>query len=450
MSKKLDLHHISYRTIWSLAWPVILGQVLQTTFTVVDMKFIAMLGTSQAAAAAVSGSLTWTLFSLMGMISAGTTAVISRRMGEDRPLDAGLTAFHSLILALVMGLLVGTTGLTFVRELLDLFGTTPDVTAHALLYLNITFLGTPVLVMGMVLSAAFQAAGDTQRPMQLFALANAINLILDPLLMFGKFGFPAMGIKGAALATVIAQLISVSILLFILYTPRSPIPMPRLRDSRLDKALFWLLIKIGFPTGIQNTARPITGNVTFKIVALYGTDALAAFGFGMRALSFCWLFLGGFIVASSALVGQSLGAGLPESAERAVKKSVLVVTLIAGLFFLFYGFGGKYAIMIFSTEANVLRIGASYLLIVGLGMIFTAPGAICQAGFTGAGDTRPPMVISLIANWGLKLPAALICAYVFHLSIDWIWGAVSLSMIFEGGTMALWFRRGRWKEIKLK
>lgn len=446
MTQKIDLSESTYKNIWKLALPVMAGQVLQTTFTIVDMKFIAMLGNAQAAAASVSGSVVWTLFSLMMMIAAGTTAVVARRVGEERREDAGFATLQSIFLSIMLGTIIAIIGFTYARGLLGFFGAEPSVTDFATIYMKTMFMGTPIMVTGMVLTAALQAGGDTKSPMIAFALANLINLGFDPILIFGKFGFPRLGIMGGALATVISQAFSITFLLATLYSKRSVIPMPSLKESGFNRSIMSNIIKIGFPSGIQNVARPITGNITFKVVALYGTSALAAFGFGMRALSFAWLFFSGLIVATSTLVGQNLGRKKPDEAQNVVRKSGLVIAIIATIFFVIYAIWGKYVIMFFRDDAEVVRIGRNYLWIIAIGMLFTAPGSVCRAAFTGAGDNKPPMYISLIANWLIKLPMAIICAYLFELSINWIWWAVSLSMIFEGGMMAVWFSRGKWKE----
>ncbi len=439
------------KQIVKLAIPVILGQIAHIILSFADRYFIAKLGIEQAAGASLSVSLVWFLISLSTVISGGTVALVSRKFGENNKNETTESAEQSIFLAITLGIVFtylcySLSGITFA-----FFNAQPLVEKLGLSYFRILLLGFPFIIAGQVVSAIFQASGNTKTPMKIFTGMCIMNLILDPFFIFkafSVFGFElsgfGLGMKGAAYATLLSQSSAIIWLFFEIY-----------RFDKIEITIFWKvypkihmikrILRIGSWTGLNSFSRPVTVVVMQRIIAYHGTDALAAFSFGLQWISFIFLFFEGLRVAMATIVGQNLGKKSIDKARNAVSSGLFVGYMIISVFIICGLLFADSAIGMFTDKQDLIDIGASYLNIVLIGMIFSVPMTVYTAAFNGAGDTMPPMVIAFIANWVGKVGISYIATFYLEMSIQSVWFAIALSIVIEGIGVYLWFKTGKWQ-----
>ncbi len=445
-NRLLDLSKAdNYGTILRLAFPAMIGMSLHNIMLIMDTFWVGKLGKEQVAAVAMSGSILWVLMSFVPLISAGTMAMVARAVGRGDIEDASGTGITSLFLGLMLGFALGVPGFLASSSIFRLYGVEEAVCHWGDIYLSVIFIGLPLFFFNMVATTFFQASGDTVSPMIVLAIENALNIILDPILMFGLIGFPAMGVAGAAAATVIVNILAVIAFVVLMLKKR----IVSFSSFKIKKEIVTRIFSIGWPASLQALARPLSGTILFWVVAFYGTAAVAGFGIGMRSLSFMFIYLFGFNIATSTLVGQFLGAESREKAQKVVRRSLILGFAMQGIFSLFFGIFAFHVVNIFNDSPDVVAFGTGYLQVIVIGMFLGIPSFSFGGAFQGAGDTKPPMIFSLLGNWVLKIPVAVFTTFVLGWSIGGIWWAINLSIIFESVALAIWYRRGRWAERKI-
>jgi putative MATE family efflux protein len=427
---------------------MVAGNVLQNAFNVVDMIFVGRLGPSAIAAVALCGLLmeiTWTL--LIG-VTIGTTAMVARFYGAGDRRTAGLTAMQSLSLGLVVSVLLVLFVNLFGRNTLVALGAGDEFLRLAAGYLNIVFNGSFTLILFFLSSAIMRGTGDARTPMLIMAVSTLINVALDPLLIFGIWIFPAMGVRGAAASTVIAQGIGMIAGLRALATGRTHLRL-EWRTYRLDFNLIWRMLKLAVPGTLQGAVRSMGNLLLMRIVTSFGVLVTAAYGIGLR-LDLIVMMPGWALGAAAAtLVGQNLGAGRPDRAER----SAWIATGLYGLLLfavglVFFVFAPK-IIGAFNQTPGILEIGSEYLRIRVAGYLFLALGLVLASAMNGAGDTVATMIILFGALLGIQLPLAYLLPRLMGGNPMGIWLAITIATSVQGMVMVLWFRSGRWKQRRV-
>ncbi len=432
------------RKILNLATPVILGQITSLVLQFVDRLFIAKLGIDEAAGSSLSGSFIWLIISLTAIVTGGTIAFVSRRVGEKDFVRARKGAEQSIFLSLILGFIISILSFIFSEEIVNFYGATENVTRIGIIYFKTLIGGFTFLFSGMALASIFQSSGDTKTPMYIFMGMSILNLVLDPIFIFG-FGFiPKMGIFGAALATVISEI--TAFIVGVVYLLKFKILSPRFINFFIpETTIIKRILSIGKWSGLSSFSRPLSAIMLQRIITYHGTKAVAAFSFGVQWISIYFVVMDGLKVAISTMVGQKLGELNYEEVYNIVRSGIkfgayiVVVVTIIGVPL------SDYAIMIFSNDIEIITMGANYLKIVILSLFFEVPMTIYTAAFNGAGDTKPPMIISFISNWIGKIPYAYIASYILGFGINSVWVAISLSIVMEGIGMWVWFKRGNWK-----
>lgn len=434
--------------IFRLSWPVMLGMVLQSILSTVDVYFISGLGTDQSAAASLSNSIVNVIFVFSTLVSAGTIALISRSKGEGDITAVQAIGGQSFTLSALVGGLISLVCFILRKDLIILFfNPEPAVFNYADEYLRFLFPATILVFINSALRTIFQANGDTRTPLYIFGISNVINGIGDYVLI-RIFNF---GITGAALATLISMLFSAVVINIILvkkfYNNDYRLFLHSLELKYQDSIR---ILRIGGWACIQSVARPITGTLMYSLVYIFGGSAgAAAFGIGGQLFSYTFIVLSGLSTGLAVLVGQNLGRKDIESCNRLIRQGMKVAWINTIICIVPYIFLPRILMSFFIDDPLVISHGVDYLTIVYLG-VMTIPFTIVYGGvFQGSGDTFPPMVSSMIANVVLKLPAAYFLAYALDMGIMGVWTAIALSTVAEAAIIYFYFIQGKWKEKKI-
>ena len=416
----------------------------------VDMFWIGMLGAPQVAAVALCGSVWFVVMALIQAVGGGAAPLVGRHTGGGSQDDVRHVVESALALSLLIALLVGVAGVAASDTIIRTFDAEQEVHQQAVTYLRALFWGVPVIFGSRVVFDVMIAMGDTRTPLKISAVAIAVNLGLDPLLIFGWGELPGLGVLGAGIATVVANAVSCALGLWALCR-QMPLNLPRTEQHAVKARE---ILRIGLPASLQAISRPITGMLLFGIAAHFGTAVIAGFGIGLRCLSLMFVYLESLGVATRTLVAQHLGAGNPQRAREVVGKILLLGLLLQGGVTLAFELFAPAMVAIFNNQPDVVAAGASYLRIVGASMPLLVLTTACGGAQSGAGDTRPPMVATVVGNWVVKLPLAYLSVHCLDpgaLSAlgggpAGIWLAIAASVVAESALVVVFYKRGRWQE----
>jgi len=436
------------KAIFLLAIPMILELVMESTFAIVDIYFVGKLGASAVATVGLTETYLFLLYSIGMGLSMAVTAIIARRIGEKKAEDAGTYAVQAIILSLLASIPFSIGGIFFSQELLALMGADEWSVQHGHVYMQWMLGSNAFIMLLFVINAIFRGAGDAAIAMRVLWIANGINIILDPILIFGWGPIPALGLEGAAVATTIGRGVGVLIQLWTLFKGGQHIQVVR-------KQLHW---NVASMKNIVNTSLGGVGqmivNMTswiflMRILADISSEAVAGATIALRIMMFTMMPAWGFSNAAATLVGQNLGAESPERAESTVWKigmyNMFYMVIISFLYFFF-----NETLMGFFTEDNtVIAIGGEWLQILSYSFFVYGWWMVSVQAFNGAGDTSTPTKINLVFFWLIQIPLS----YYLAIKLDWqhsgvFWGVfISETSV---GLFTLWlFSRGKWKNKKV-
>jgi len=433
------------RHLISFSAPMLLGNLLQALYNTVDSVWVGQfLGPRALAAVSVGFPVIFALIALVMGISMATTVLVSQYYGARRGEDVVRTINNSLVLLTVLGGAVSVLGLVFRRPLLGLINTPPEIMDDAASYLGIYLTGLVPMFIYNAAGAILRGLGDSRTPLKFLAYATGLNIILDPLFIFGLGPLPMMGVDGAALATVVAITFSALVSLRYLYVS-SGLVRYRPGTFRLDWPLTRLTFRIGLPAGVQQVLVSLAAVAVSSLVNRFGPDVVAGFGAASRLDQFAFMPAMSVGLAVSALVGQNLGAGLVRRVHETVRWSVLVsgsITLVVAL----VAFFRPQALMVlFTRDQAVLAEGSLYLrylafAYVPMALMFAVAGVI-----RGAGDTVPTMVLTLVSLWLVRVPLAAYLSTRTSLGVAGVWLAVAASPYVGLTLYYAYYRSGRWQ-----
>jgi putative MATE family efflux protein len=446
-------HHGSYtdgsidRAIVLLAIPMVLELVLESVFAVVDVFFVARVGPDAVATVGLTEALMTLIYSVAMGLGMGATATVARRMGERDPDGAAIAAVQAIALGLLVAVPVGLFGSVFARPMLALMGATPDVLAHAS-FTAILFGFNGVILMLFLINAVFRGAGDAAIAMRVLWIANAINICLDPCLIFGLGPFPQLGVTGAAVATTTGRGIGVLVQLYFLSRRDGRIVVRR-RHLRIDPPVMLNMLRLSGSAIFQILIGTTSYIGVIRIIASFGSASVAACTIVIRIIMFVVLPSWGLSNAAATLVGQNLGAGQPARAEasawRACWFNVAVLGVIGVLFVAFADVvvGG------FTHDPEVAPIATLGLRIISGGFPFYAAGYVLTQSFNGAGDTSTPTLINLGCFWLFEIPLAYVLARSLGYGPLGVFWAMAIAFSVMSLVSAWLFRRGTWKLMRV-
>jgi putative MATE family efflux protein len=436
------------RAITLLAIPMILEMSMESLFAVVDIFFVSKLGADAAAAVGLTESLLTIVYSLAIGLSMATTAMVARRVGEKDLAGARIAAVQAIALGVLLTVPIALAGSLWAPQLLRLMGAPESVVASGSGYTAIMFGGSFTVFLLFLINAVFRGAGDPAVAMRSLWLGNAVNIVLDPCLIFGWGPFPAMGVEGAAVATVIGRGVGVLYQIWSLRRGDSRIVLG-LGDLRIDREVIVNLVRVATPAMFQFLIATASWLGLVRIIAGFGSSALAGYTIAIRIVIFAILPSWGLSNAAATLVGQNLGAERPDRAERSVWQTGLYNMVFLGLVGAVFLFFAEPILRFFTSDPEVLRYGVSCLRLVSCGFPFYAWGMVMVQSFNGAGDTWTPTWINLCCYWLFQIPLAWALAHPFGFEANGVFVSIALaeSLLAVVGMVA--FRRGRWKERRI-
>lgn len=432
------------RAVFLLAVPMVLEMVMESVFAITDIFFVSRLGPGAVAAVGLTEAAVTILYALAIGLSMGATAMVSRRIGEKKTDEAATVAAQALWLGLAVSAIVATIGIVWGAEILGLMGASDEVVRQGSGYTQVLLGGSVTIMYLFLINAIFRGAGDASIAMRSLWLANGINIVLDPILIFGLGPFPEMGVTGAATATTIGRGIGVAYQLFYLFGPKGRIQVLR-RHLAIVASVMRRLMRVSVGGVLQFLITTSSWIVLVRIISTYGNEAVAGYTIAIRVIIFTILPAWGLANAAATLVGQNLGAERPNRAVRSVWRAAqfnLIFLSLVGIVFITLA---EPILKLFTNDPAVIIYGRQCLHWISYGYPAYGIGMVVIQAINGAGDTGTPTRINLVCYWLFQLPLAFWLANSKGLGPTGAFIA-----IFAAETMmaalAVWaFRRGKWK-----
>lgn len=437
------------RAIFLLSVPMILEMAMESLFFIVDVFFVAKIGTEAVATVGLTESVLTLVYSLAMGLSAGATALVARRVGEGNARDAGVVVGQVILLSVGMAVLVGVPGFLFGEDILRLMGADERLIANGAPFTKMIFASAPAIMLLYTLSGALRGAGEASVAMRSLWVANGVNIVLCPVLIFGWGPFPELGVLGSAVATTLGRSTGVAYQLAAFLRTRGGTVQLSRPDLRPDFAVIRNLLSVAAGGTGQFLIASASWVFLMRILSTFGPDVVAGYTIAIRIIVFTILPSWGMANAAATLVGQNLGAGHPDRAEtsawRAAYCNVVFLVLVAVVFFL----GAAPIVGFFDRHPGVVAVAVQSLRIFCLGYLAFAFGMVMTQALNGAGDTRTPTLLNLLCFWAIEIPLAYLLANPAGWGPTGVFWAVAFSETLLA-VFAVWvFRRGRWKLVKV-
>ncbi|MBL7774648.1 MAG: MATE family efflux transporter [Saprospiraceae bacterium] len=436
------------RAIVLLSIPMILEMAMESLFAVVDAFFVARVGVEAVATVGLTEAVLTLTYSMAIGLSAAVTAVVARRVGEGRYRAASVAGAQTIVIALILSVLIAVPGYFFAEDILLLMARDSSVAASGYPYTRLMLTANlPILLLWM-LNGIFRGAGDAATAMRALWIANGVNIVLDPLLIFGIGPFPEMGVVGAGIATTIGRSTGVAYQLWHLF-----------RVGRILKLHWrylrprWDLIRRLLIIGSGSTGQFLIASASWifmiYILGQISKEVTAGYTIAIRIMIFTILPAWGMANAAATLVGQNLGAGHPERAEQSAWRAAFFNMVFMGVVGVVYLSGAPFFISLFTDDVEALKAGSMALRIMAAGYVFYGYGMILSQALNGAGDTRTPTILNFICFWLIEMPLG----YCLALYLGWGQAGVYYSIVIAESilaVLAIWvFRRGKWKTVQV-
>lgn len=436
------------RAVFVLATPMVLEMLMESLFAIVDMFWVTRLGANAVATVGLTESMLTIIFSVAFGVSMSTTAMVARRIGEKDTAGARTAASQSILLGLAIAFALGLPGIFLAPQLLGAMGAGPDLISGGRHYTAIAFSSSISIMMLFLNNAIFRGAGDAAIAMRVLWLSNAINLVIDPCLIFGLGPFPALGVTGAAVSTFIGRTCGVAYQFWVLRSGRGRIQL-RFRDLRLVPKVLWSLVRVSATGVTQFLIGHSSWVLLVRMTSTFGSAAVAGYAIGVRIFIFVILPSWGLSGAAATMVGQNLGAGKPERAEKAVYLTGLYNMLFLGLVSVVFISIPSVIVGLFTTDPAVMPIGVDFLRIIALGNLAYAFGMVMVQALNGSGDTVTPTLINIVGYWLCEIPLAWFLAYHSHFGVRGVFIAIPAAECLITCLGFSYFLRGKWKLKKI-
>ena len=431
------------RAILILAIPMVLELVLESVFAVVDVFFVSRLGADAVATVGLTESMLIIIYAVAMGLSVGAMAIVARRIGEKDRDGAACAAVQAIALALLVAIPIGVGGALFARPLLSLMGATPGVMANGM-YTSIMLGANGVIMMLFLVNAVFRGAGDAAIAMRVLWVANAVNICLDPCLIFGLGPFPRLGVIGASVATTTGRTVGVFLQLYWLSRQQGRVVIRR-EHLRFDPHVMLTMVRLSGSAVFQALIANSSWVALVRILATFGSNALAGYTIAIRVVIFALLPSWGLSNAAATLAGQNLGAGKPDRAATSVWYACFYNMIFLGLVSVVFIVFPKPLVATFTNDAAVADIAVRGLRTISLGFVFYAYGIVLTQAFNGAGDTLTPTLINLFCFWLFEIPVAYALTRTGGLGPDGVFWSIAIAYSVMALVSAALFKRGKWK-----
>ena len=434
------------RALALLAIPMVLETALESVFALTDVFWVSRLGSAAITSVGLTESMVTLVYTIAIGLSIGVTAMVARRIGSGDPEGAARSAVQAIALGLGLSAVIGVCGVVYAPDLLRLLGGEPEVVAGGSGYARVLLGGNATIMLLFLLNAVFRGAGDAAIAMRLLWLANGINIVLDPLLIFGWGPFPEMGLTGAAVATTIGRGTAVVVQLATLLRPGARVRVAR-RHLRLDGALLARLVGLSGTGTFQVFVGMASWIALIRILASFGTEVVAGYTIAIRIIIFALLPSWGLSNAAATMVGQGLGAGRPERAIESVRLASRWSAIALGAVGVAFIAFAPQIVSLFTSEPVTTYWAVTGLRIVALGFPFYGWGMVLEQSFNGAGDTRTPTWINIACFWALELPAAWFLSRT-GMGPAGVFTAIAVAYSMVPLLAGRAFKRGRWMSAR--
>jgi putative MATE family efflux protein len=436
------------RGIFLLATPMVLEMLMESLFAIVNVFWVTRLGANAVATVGITESMLSLVFAVAMGVSMATTAMVARRTGEKDPRGASAAAVQAIVLGIGLAILMGMPGYWLAPRLLEWMGAPPDLVATGRQYTAYVLGGSVGVMLLFLNNAIFRGAGDASVAMRVLWTANLVNMALDPLLIFGWGPFPAMGVTGAGVATVIGRSSGVLYQFWILFRGGSRIRLD-LRDLRIEPRVIFTLARVSFTGVLQFAIAHTSWVLLVRMMSSFGSAAVAGYTIGIRIFIFAILPSWGLSGAAATMVGQNLGAGRPDRAQRSVyitgAWNMVFLAAVAALFIAV----PERLVALFTADPAVTPVAVDCLRIIAYGNLAYAFGMVLVQAFNGAGDTVTPTVINLFGFWLMEIPLAWALAWPAGWGMRGIFAAIPISELAITLMGLAMFMRGGWEKRRI-
>jgi putative MATE family efflux protein len=436
------------KAIFMLSIPMILEMMMESIFAIVDIAYVSQVSVNAVATIGLTESVITLVYAVAIGLSMAATAVVARRIGEKDVQGARVAAVQAIMLGILVSILVGIIGFLYAKEILALMGAEQDLIDEGYKYTKLLIGGNVVILLLFLINAIFRGAGDASIAMWALVLSNGLNIILDPIFIFGWGPVPEFGVMGAAIATNIGRGTAVLFQLGILFFGWSRIRLA-LKDVVLNMQVMLNLIRVSLGGIAQFLIGTSSWVFLMRIMSEFGSEVLAGYTIAIRVMLFTLMPSWGMSNAAATLVGQNLGAKQPDRAETSVWKTGKYNAIFMGLVSLVYLFFAKTIVGWFNDNSVVIENGGLCLQIIAAGYIFYAYGMVVTQAFNGSGDTGTPTKINFVAFWLFQLPIAYLAALTFEYGAVGVFVAITLAEVLLAIIAMVWFKKGHWKKFEV-
>lgn len=436
------------RAVFMLSIPMILEMLMESIFALVDIFYVSQVSVNAVATIGLTESVITLVYAVAIGLSMAATAVVARRIGEKDVEGASQATVQVIMLGIFVSLLVSVMGIYFAKDILSLMGAEPDLIAEGYGYTQVLLGGNVTIMLLFLINAVFRGAGNASIAMWTLILSNGLNIILDPIFIFGLGPIPAYGVKGAAIATTIGRGTAVLFQLGILFYGYGKIKIA-FKDIVFRLGVMLNLVKISLGGIGQFLIGTSSWVFLMRIMSEFGSEVLAGYTIAIRVMMFTLMPSWGMSNAAATLVGQNLGAKKPDRAEQSVWKTGKYNAIFMGFVSLVYLIFAKQIMMLFTEEPDVISNGALCLQVIAAGYVFYAYGMVIIQSFNGAGDTKTPTYINFFCFWLFQLPIAYFTAVTFDFGPLGVFWSITLAEVLIAVIGIVWFKKGKWKLVQV-
>lgn len=437
------------KTIFRVAGPAMVEMIMYMVIGVVDIAVVGHLGAAPLAAVSLGAEIFFSLVLFLEALAVGATVLVAQAKGAKDSLAVRSIVSHTLIMGVVLGLTAGWLGWYFTDDILSLFSVEPQVYAQSRSYLLIAFQAAPFALVLYMTNALFRGLGRTDIPMTIAIIVNIVNVVGDFLLVYGLAGFPEMGVAGAAVATAGAHVIGFVLAIIALFTGLSGV-QPRLADfARIRLQRFRSILAVGIPSLGEQFVYITSNLLALNLLVYLGTRSFATHQIAITVESISFMPGFGMAIAATALVGQAVGARDYQAARNAARGCIEMAFIIMGFFALLFVLMPGWVARIFTSDPAIIELAEAVIRIASLEQLTIAFSLVVSGVLKGAGDTRTPMLVSMLFTWAFRLPLMYLLIRIWSVPLPYIWYMFVLDWLLRTSVYVVLYRRGKWLPTQL-